>query len=190
MGPLRMVGYSHCFRAETGVGVASKGLYRLHQFSKVELFVIAPASQSDDLLQELVTLQESVVQALGLPYRLLEMPTEELGASAYRKYDIEAWMPSREGYGEISSASNCTDYQSRRMNMRYQVARGDNHYAHTLNATALAVPRIILAILENCQQADGRVAIPPVLWPYMHGRTTIPSSSPSPPPSSSSSSKE
>ena len=120
------------------------------------------------------------------------MPTEELGASAYRKYDIEVWMPSRDDYGEVSillnlkisqyidslppkvsSASNCTDYQSRRLNMRYQVEKGDNHYTHTLNGTALATPRIILSIIENFQQKDGSVALPEVLHPYMHGHTHL-----------------
>ena len=119
--PCRMVGISHCFRTEAGsAGKESKGLYRLHQFTKVELFAVSTPEQSDDVLEELCAFQQKLYEKLGLRCRVLDMPTQELGNSAYRKYDIETWMPSRGGYGEISSASNCTDYQSRRLNIKFQ----------------------------------------------------------------------
>ena len=119
--PCRMVGISHCFRTEAGsAGKESKGLYRLHQFTKVELFAVSTPEQSDDVLEELCAFQQQLYEKLGLRCRVLDMPTQELGNSAYRKYDIETWMPSRGGYGEISSASNCTDYQSRRLNIKFQ----------------------------------------------------------------------
>lgn len=174
--PSRLVGISHCFRTEAGApGRDSKGLYRLHQFTKVELFACASSEQSDGVLEELCAFQQSLYEELGLRCRVLDMPTEELGASAYRKYDIEAWMPSRGGYGEISSASNCTDYQSRRLNIRVKSQSKKNEFVHTLNATAVAVPRVMLALLETCQDDDGRsVEIPSALRPYMGGHDRIP----------------
>eukprot|EP01132_Coremiostelium_polycephalum_P003599 gene3599-4481_t len=159
--PIKMVGYSHCFRAETGRGVFNKGIYRVHQFSKVEMFVISTPEQSNEILDQLLEIQIEMFSELGLHFRVLDMPSEDLGAPAYRKYDIEVWIPSRNDYGEISSSSNCTDYQSRRLNMKYQINSGgsDNnnngsHFVHTLNGTSCAIPRMILAILENNQQPD------------------------------------
>eukprot|EP01133_Synstelium_polycarpum_P014801 gene14801-17500_t len=180
--PLKLVGYSHCFRAETGRGVFNKGIYRVHQFSKVEMFVVSTPEQSEAILQELLAIQVEMFTELGLPFRVLDMPTEDLGAPAYRKYDIEVWIPSRNGWGEISSASNCTDYQSRRLNIKYQDTLPSDanatqaQFTHTLNATACAIPRIILAILENNQQPDGSVLIPKVLQPLMGGKDRIPAS--------------
>eukprot|EP00891_Asterochloris_glomerata_P009215 jgi/Astpho2/9215/e_gw1.00138.12.1_t len=200
--PIKMAAFGHCFRTEAGAGgSASKGLYRVHQFSKVEMFVLCTPQQSEALLQELCDLEEEMFAELGLHFKILDMPTGDLGAPAQRKYDIEAWMPGMERYGEISSASNCTDYQSRRLNIRYRpVASGEagaacdkpkqgtgkqkpkklpTEFVHTLNATACAVPRMIVAILENFQQADGTVDIPEALRPYMGGLAKIePPSSP------------
>lgn len=197
--PLRLAAFSHCFRREVGAaGTATRGLYRVHQFSKVELFVIGRPEESEALHAELLALEEEMYTALGLCYRVLDMPSGDLGNPAYRKYDIEAWMPGRgEGgaWGEISSASNCTDFQARRLGIRYreEVAeangdadsdsgsssssvgsvKGAMRYAHTLNATACAVPRMIVAILENNVQPDGSVVVPEVLRPFMGGMEAI-----------------
>lgn len=168
--PLKMAAFSHCFRREVGAaGSTTKGLYRVHQFSKVELFVISLPEDSERLHEDLRTLEQDMYESLGLHFQVLDMPTQDLGNPAYRKYDIEAWMPGRDSYGEISSASNCTEYQARRLNIRYRESQGDNRFVHTLNATACAVPRMIIAILETHQQADGSVRIPEVLRPFMGG---------------------
>jgi seryl-tRNA synthetase len=167
--PIKMAALSHCFRREVGTGANARGLYRVHQFSKVELFVISHPEESDRLHAELRAIQESMFESLGLHFRVLDMPTQELGAPAYRKYDIEAWMPGRDLYGEISSASNCTDYQARRLNIRFREDQGVSRFAHTLNATACAVPRMIVAILENNLQVDGSVLVPEPLRPFMGG---------------------
>ncbi|KAF9158324.1 seryl-tRNA synthetase [Actinomortierella ambigua] len=171
--PMRLAGFGRAFRAEAGArGAENKGLYRVHQFSKVELFVYSRAgSESDALLEEIRHFQEKIFEELGLCFRILDMPTEELGASAYKKYDIEAWMPGRNSWGEISSTSNCTDYQARRLNIRYRSKANNNatEFVHTLNGTAMAVPRIIVALLETYQQQDGSVRLPDCLVPYMHG---------------------
>lgn len=185
--PVRMVAFSHCFRAEAGgTGLRDRGLYRLHQFSKVELFALTAPEQSDDVLESIVQLQQEIFTELGLHYRVLDMPTEELGAPAYRKYDIEAWMPGRGSYGEVSSASNCTDYQSRRLNICYpkdDPSGRRRDFVHTVNGTGCAVPRTILAILENHQTADGTVKVPRPLVPFMHGIDTIrPKTNPAPAP--------
>ncbi|KAL1918128.1 uncharacterized protein VTP21DRAFT_3394 [Calcarisporiella thermophila] len=175
--PTRLVGIGRAFRREAGSrGAEDRGLYRVHQFTKVELFAFSLPQESEAMMGQMCELQEEIIRDLGLHYRLLDMPTEELGASAYRKYDIEAWMPGRNGWGEISSLSNCTDYQSRRLNIRYQppgVGAGNKkphtEFVHTLNGTAVAIPRVIIAILEQYQTSDGRVAIPEVLQKYMGG---------------------
>ena len=168
--PILMVAFGHCFRAEAGApGQASRGLYRLHQFSKVEMFAITEPNQSNSVLHNLVEIQKEIFSDLELHCRLLDMPTAELGASAYRKFDIEACMPGRGAFGEISSASNCTDYQSRRLNIRIKDPQG-THFAHTVNATACAIPRTLLAILETHQQPDGSVRIPAKLRAFMGNR--------------------
>jgi seryl-tRNA synthetase len=172
--PLKFVAYGHCFRAEAAQGAAHRGLYRVHQFSKVEMFIFCTPQQSEAFHQELLKIQCEILSDLGLHCRVLDMPTADLGAAAYRKFDIEAWMPSRNDYGEVTSASNCTDYQSRRLNIRYKPSTGGStNFVHTLNGTALATPRILLALLETNQQEDGSVLIPQVLVPYMGGRTKI-----------------
>lgn len=176
--PLKLAAFSHCFRTEVGhAGQATKGAYRLHQFSKVEMFGLCLPSQSEQMFEELVAVQEELFKDLGLHYRVLEMPAHDLGAPAARKIDIEAWMPQHAGgsFGEISSASNCTDYQSRRLAIRYKdPALGKSQYVHTLNATGCAVPRLIVALLEQHQQQDGTVAIPACLQPFMLGAKQIP----------------
>ncbi|KAJ1974387.1 Serine--tRNA ligase, mitochondrial [Dimargaris xerosporica] len=178
--PRKLVAFGHCFRAEAGAhGADTRGLYRVHQFSKVELFAVTQPQQSDAMLEEIRQLQEAIVTGLGLGYRVLDMPTEELGASAYKKYDIEAWMPGRNAWGEISSASNCTDYQARRLNIRFRPSQGPVEFAHTLNGTACAIPRLIIAILETFQQTDGTIQLPKVLHPWLNGVTQIPAQQPS-----------
>lgn len=172
--PIKMAAFSHCFRREVGAaGSTTRGLYRVHQFSKVELFVIAHPDDSTRQLEELRMMEEEMFSSLGLHFKTLDMPTEDLGNPAFRKYDIEAWMPGRGAYGEISSASNCTDYQARRLGIRYRESQGDNRFVHTLNATACAVPRMIVSILETFQEADGSVIIPEPLRPYMGGIEAI-----------------
>jgi seryl-tRNA synthetase len=167
--PVRLAGLSHCFRREAGAaGKFSKGLYRVHQFTKVEMFVFAAPEQSEELHRELLGIEEEIFQSLEIPYRVVDTCTGELGGPAYRKYDLEAWMPGRGeegGWGEITSASNCTDYQARRLSIRTKSQDGKQH-VHMLNGTAIAVSRAIIALLENHQQADGSVAIPEALRPY------------------------
>jgi seryl-tRNA synthetase len=170
--PLRYVGLSHCFRTEAGApGRDTRGLYRVHQFTKVEMFVFCTPEQSEILHQEVLSIEEAVFQGLGLPYQVIDTCTGELGGPAYRKYDLEAWMPGRGKsgeYGEVTSTSNCTDYQARRLGIRYKGAgHKGTRFVHTLNGTAVAVTRALLAILENNQQADGSVVIPEVLRPWV-----------------------
>jgi seryl-tRNA synthetase len=170
--PLKYVGLSHCFRTEAGApGRDTRGLYRVHQFTKVEMFAFTAPDQSEAVHQELLAIEEKIFQGLGLPYQVIDTCTGDLGGPAYRKYDLEAWMPSRgeKGeYGEVTSTSNCTDYQARRLNIRYRTpGKKGTQFAHTLNGTAVAVTRAILAILENNQQADGSVRIPDVLVPWV-----------------------
>ncbi len=166
--PIKYVGYSHCFRQESGAyGKYSRGLYRVHQFTKVEMFIYCLPQDSDKYHQEILKYEEEIYQELGLPYRVVEMCTGDLGAMAKRKYDIEAWMPGRNDYGEVTSTSNCTDYQARNLNIRYKDNKGESGFVHMLNGTALVSSRVPLAILENYQQADGSVKIPDVLIPYV-----------------------
>ncbi|MFA5570273.1 MAG: serine--tRNA ligase [Sphaerochaetaceae bacterium] len=168
--PIKLGGLSHCFRREAGAaGQYSKGLYRVHQFSKVEMFVYALPSQSDEIHEQLLAIEEEIFQALELPYRVVDTCTGDLGAPAYRKYDIEAWMPGRGEsgeYGEVTSTSNCTDYQARRLNIRYKDESGKTEFLHLLNGTAVATSRAIVAILENFQQNDHSIRIPKALVPY------------------------
>jgi len=173
--PQKLAAFSHAFRTEAGSsGSENRGIYRLHQFSKVELFALTRADieESNKMLEEIRQLEEDLFSSLGLCFRVLDMPTEELGAPAYRKYDMEAWMPGMQKWGEISSCSNCTDFQARRLNIRHKetyTTKGNLEFAHTLNGTACAVPRMIISILETFQNEDGSVTIPEVLRPYMMG---------------------
>uniref|UniRef100_A0A8C8LY01 Serine--tRNA ligase, mitochondrial n=1 Tax=Oncorhynchus tshawytscha TaxID=74940 RepID=A0A8C8LY01_ONCTS len=161
---------STCYRAETDTGRETWGLYRVHHFNKVEMFGVTAdetGEESSQMLEEFLSLQKEIFSSLELHYRVLDMPTQELGRPAHRKYDIEAWMPGRDSYGEISSGSNCTDYQSRRLNILYEGEDGSLHYAHTVNATACAIPRTIIAILETHQTKEGTVLVPPALQPFL-----------------------
>jgi seryl-tRNA synthetase len=177
--PIKLCGISHCFRTEAGAaGRTSRGLYRVHQFTKVEMFAFTLPDQSDAMLDHFCDLECRLFDELGIPYRVVDTATGDLGGPAYRKYDLEAWMPGRGDagqWGEITSTSNCTDYQARRLNIRYKV-RGQKgtHLVHTLNGTAIAVSRALLAILENYQQADGSVTIPDVLRPWVGCDTIAP----------------
>lgn len=171
--PIKLAALGHAFRAEAGArGADTRGLYRVHQFSKIEMFVATEGDveKSNAMLEELRSVQEEVIGGLGLPYRVLDMPTEELGASAYRKYDIEVWMPGRGSWGEVSSASNCTDYQSLRLGLKIKRAATKDapQYptVHTLNATAAAIPRLIVALLENHGVENGKLVLPDTLKPF------------------------
>jgi seryl-tRNA synthetase len=167
--PLRLAGLSHCFRREAGAaGQFSKGLYRVHQFTKLEMFAYCLPEESEKLHEELRSVEEEIFTGLGLPFRVVDTCTGDLGAPAYRKWDLEAWMPGRNDgeWGEVTSTSNCTDFQARRLNIKYKDDDGKNKYVHMLNGTAIAISRGIIAILENYQQADGTVKLPPALVPY------------------------
>ena len=166
--PIRLAGLSHCFRTEAGShGRASRGLYRVHQFTKVEMFTFAKPEQSDALHEEMLGIEEEIFGGLGIPYRVVDICTGDLGGAAYRKYDLEAWMPGRNAYGEITSTSNTTDYQARRLQIRYRRDGGRPQLLHTLNGTAIAVSRALIPILENYQQEDGSVLVPESLIPYV-----------------------
>ncbi len=170
--PRKLCGISHCFRTEAGAaGRAARGLYRVHQFTKVEMFAFTLPDQSDAMLEHFCDLECRLFDELEIPYRVVDTATGDLGGPAYRKYDLEAWMPGRgQGgqWGEVTSTSNCTDYQARRLNIRFK-HRGQKgtQFVHTLNGTAIAISRALLAILENYQQADRSVLIPAVLQPWV-----------------------
>lgn len=165
--PVKKIAFSRCYRAETSGLQEEKGIYRVHQFNKVEMFAVAHPSQSEALLEEFRDLQIRLFDELGLHFKVLDMPPHELGAPAYRKYDIETYMCGRDMWGEISSCSNCTDYQARRLNINVTEEDGSNVPAHTINGTACAVPRMLIALVETYQTAKGNVTIPPALIPYM-----------------------
>jgi seryl-tRNA synthetase len=170
--PLKIVGISHCFRTEAGAaGRASKGLYRVHQFTKIEMFAFTLPEQSDAMHEELRQIECDLFDLLEIPYRVVDTATGDLGGPAYRKYDLEAWMPGRgDGgqWGEVTSTSNCTDYQARRLNVRFKhKAEKGTHFVHTLNGTAIAISRALIAILENNQRADGTIRVPSVLRPWV-----------------------
>ncbi|KAL0578493.1 Serine--tRNA ligase, mitochondrial [Marasmius crinis-equi] len=178
--PFKVVGVGHSFRAEAGArGADTRGIYRVHQFTKVELFTVTDGESSEKMMEDMKEVQQAILDGLQIPYRVLDMPTEELGASAYRKYDMEAWMPGRGGWGEVSSLSNCTDYQARRLHIRYQPPPPEDPvsttpptlFTHTLNGTAAAIPRLIVALLENGVRFDEKgepvaLVLPAVLRPF------------------------
>ena len=168
--PLKFVGVSACFRREAGAhGKDTRGIFRTHQFNKVEQFIFCLPEHSWEMHEELLHNAEELVQKLGLPYRVVNVCTGDIGSFAAKKYDIEVWMPAQNRYREIISCSNCTDYQARRLNIRYREKEGapPKGVVHTLNSTALATGRTVVAILENYQQEDGSVVIPEVLRPYV-----------------------
>ncbi|MCL2305084.1 MAG: serine--tRNA ligase [Planctomycetaceae bacterium] len=166
--PLRLCGISHCFRTEAGAaGKASRGLYRVHQFTKVEMFAFTLPDQSETMHQEMLDLECRIFDGLGIPYQVVDTATGDLGGPAYRKFDLEAWMPGRGNggeYGEVTSTSNCTDFQARRLDARFKV-KGEKgtQFVHTLNGTAIAISRALVAIFELYQRKDGSIAIPEVL---------------------------
>lgn len=170
-GPIKYVALSHCYRTEAGAyGRESKGLYRVHQFTKLELFVFCKPEDSERLHEEILEVEKEICTGLGFPYTVIDIPTKDLGGPAYRKFDIEAWMISKGengGYGEITSCSNCTDYQSRRLNIRYKDDNGKLQFVHTLNGTAVVTSRFPIAIVENFQDEQGNVTFPEVLQPYL-----------------------
>jgi seryl-tRNA synthetase len=174
-GPKKYAAISHCFRKEAGAyGRTSKGLYRVHQFSKVEMFVFCKPEESEKIHQEILDIEKEIVESLGIPYQVIDIPTGDLGGPAYRKFDIEAWMVMKDGpispaggYGEITSTSNTTDYQARRLNIKYRTPDGKSEFVHTLNGTAIVTSRLPIAIFENFQQKDGSILIPKALQKYM-----------------------
>jgi seryl-tRNA synthetase len=172
--PIKLCGISHCYRTEAGAhGKATRGLYRVHQFTKIEMFAFTAndLSESSNTLDALCAIECRIFDELGIPFRVVDTATGDLGGPAYRKFDLEAWMPGRgDGgeYGEVTSTSNCTDYQARRLGIRYK-SKGEKgtKFVHTLNGTAIACSRAIIAVMENYQQADGSILVPEVLQPYM-----------------------
>ncbi|MDR4484412.1 MAG: serine--tRNA ligase [Nitrospirales bacterium] len=172
--PLRFVAYTSCFRREAGsYGKDTQGLIRMHQFQKVELVNFSRPEDSYDQLERLTQAAESILQKLGLPYRVVALCSGDLGFSAAKTYDLEVWLPSQQRYREISSCSNFEAYQARRANIRFRTKKDKPQFLHTLNGSGLAIGRTVVAILENYQQADGTVIIPEVLRPYMHGLDRI-----------------
>ena len=173
--PMRMTAHTPCFRAEAGsYGKDVKGMIRQHQFEKVELVQVVEPSKSFEALEELVGHAEKVLQRLGLPYRKMLLCTGDMGFAAAKTYDLEVWLPSQDTYREISSCSNCTDFQARRMQARWRnPATGKPELVHTLNGSGLAIGRCLIAVMENYQNADGSITVPEVLRPYMGGADRI-----------------
>jgi seryl-tRNA synthetase len=172
--PFLYAAYSPCFRSEAGShGKDVKGLIRMHQFNKVEMVSICSPSQSQEIHQKMVDSASAILEKLGLPYRTLALCTGDIGFASQKTFDLEVWVPSQNKYREISSISNCGDFQARRANIRFRNKEGKVEFAHTLNGSGLAVGRTVVAILENYQEADGSVKIPEILWPYMGGMKEI-----------------
>ena len=172
--PLRMTAHTPCFRSEAGsAGKDTRGMIRQHQFNKVELVSVVKPEESPKEHERMLACAEEILKRLSLPYRVVELCTGDLGFSARRTFDIEVWLPSQNTYREISSCSDCGDFQARRMNARYKYAEKDNRFVHTLNGSGLAVGRTLVAILENYQNADGSITIPDALIPYMGGIEVI-----------------
>jgi seryl-tRNA synthetase len=170
--PLKLCGISHCYRTEAGAhGRAARGLYRVHQFTKIEMFAFTRPEESDKTLDYFCELECRLFDGLGIPYRVIDTATGDLGGPAYRKYDLEAWMPGRGEageFGEVTSTSNCTDYQARRLGIRFR-HKGEKgtHFVHTLNGTAIAISRGLIALLENYQQPDGSILVPEAIRPWV-----------------------
>jgi len=165
--PKRYAGFSTCFRREAGAaGKDTRGIFRVHQFDKVEMFCFARPDQGPAEHERLLAIEEAILTELGIPYRVVAIAVDDLGASAAKKYDCEAWLPGQGRYRELTSCSDTTDYQARRLDIRFRPAEGKPATVHTLNGTAVAVGRTIIALLENGQRDDGSVALPEALRPY------------------------
>jgi seryl-tRNA synthetase len=172
--PLKYAAVSHCFRTEAGsYSKFAKGIFRVHQFTKVEMFQYVAPETSEQAHLDLLAIEKDIFTGLALPFRIIDHCTADLGAPSYRTYDLEAWMPGKPAHdgsmgdwAEITSTSNCTDYQARGLNIKYKTETGERAYVHMLNGTAMALTRVMIAIMENNQQADGSIAIPKVLQPY------------------------
>jgi seryl-tRNA synthetase len=172
--PLKYAGVSSCFRREAGAhGKDTRGIFRVHQFEKIEQYVFCKPEDSWKLHEEILGNAEELFKVLGIPYRVVNIASGELNDSAAKKYDIEAWFPAQNQYREVVSASNCVDYQSRKLNVKYGKAGGFKEVVHSLNSTAIATERAICCILENFQQKDGSVLVPKALQPYMNGKECI-----------------
>jgi len=172
--PLKFCAISACFRKEIGShGVDTRGLFRMHQFNKIEQFIFCKPEDSWKLHEELQKNSEEMFKQLGIPFRVVNICTGDIGIIAAKKYDIEAWFPRSKKYMEVTSCSNCTDYQANRLNIRYEVKTGERYHVHTLNNTGIATSRAMVAILENYQQKDGSIKIPKVLQKYMYGKKFI-----------------
>jgi seryl-tRNA synthetase len=174
--PLKYTGMSACFRKEAGAhGKDTRGIFRTHQFNKIEQFIFCKPEESWKFHEELLKNAEELFQKLDLPHRIVSVCTGDIGSVAAKKYDVEAWMPAQNDYREVVSCSNCTDYQARRLNVRYREKEGmaPKGFVHTLNSTAIATGRAIVAIMENNQQKDGSITVPPVLRKYMGGAEKI-----------------
>jgi seryl-tRNA synthetase len=165
--PVRYAGFSPCFRREAGAaGKDTRGIFRVHQFDKVEMFSFVEPSESQAEHERILAIEEEILTELGVPYRVVNIAVDDLGASAAKKFDIEAWLPGQGGFRELTSCSNTTDYQARRLEIRMRAGSGRPEVLHTLNGTAVAVGRTMIALLENGQREDGSVALPEVLVPY------------------------
>lgn len=172
--PKLYAGYSPAYRKEAGAyGKHSRGLYRVHQFNKVEMYVFCKPEESERMHSKMVEFEEKLCRQLGIPYRVVRIAAGDLGAAAYKKYDVEYWSPVDRSYRELMSCSNVTDYQARRLNIRYKTENGETNYVHTLNGTAAAISRLIIAIIENFQESGGKVSVPLALRPYMGGQLTV-----------------
>jgi len=172
--PIRLTAHTPCFRSEAGsYGKDTRGMIRQHQFDKVEMVQIVQPDQSYAALEEITGHAETILQRLGLSYRVVALCTGDIGFASTKTYDIEVWLPGQKAYREISSCSNCEDFQARRMQARFRNAQGKTEFVHTLNGSGLAVGRTLVAVLENCQRGDGSIAVPEVLRPYMGGTTQI-----------------
>jgi len=172
--PIKLTAHTPCFRSEAGsYGKDTRGMIRQHQFDKVEMVQIVHPEQSYAALEEITGHAETILQRLGLPYRVMALCTGDIGFAATKTYDLEVWLPGQKAYREISSCSNCEDFQARRMQARFRNAQGKTEFVHTLNGSGLAVGRTLVAVLENCQRADGSIDVPEVLRPYMGGTTRI-----------------
>ncbi len=176
--PLRYAGFSTCFRREAGsYGKDTQGILRVHQFDKIEMFSFCPPSKSMEEHQLILSMEEEIMKELGFHYQVVNICGGDLGAPAAQKYDIEVWIPTQQRFRELTSCSNCTDFQARRANIRYRQTEGENKggnpFIHTLNGTAVAMARTMIAIMENYQQKDGSIVVPEVLRPYMGNRERI-----------------